>query len=237
MVCLSLFVFGSDTLLAQQDEQVWLEVQTSYPFKNRYLLENTAAYQTIINKDEKWRSLSISPTFEYVLFTRMELLTEVPLGYTKQSDGVSSFEISPILGARFHITQNKRIDTRFVWRYQTRAFREIEENKWTIGNRVRLRGEVFISINGPNLFTDNLWYSFLDYEEFLVIDEQVNERYANRRRARIGLGYRLNYKNRFELSYTKQSSRNELEDEFISNDNVIQIKYKLYFNPAKPATE
>lgn len=236
-VCIAVFVLTSHSLLAQQDEQVWLELQTSYPFKNRYLLENTAAYQTIINKNEKWRSFSISPTFEYVLFTRLELLSEIPLGYTKQKDGVSTFEISPILGTRFHITQNKRIDTRLVWRYQVRGFYNFEAGDWDISNRTRLRFEGFISLNGPNLFTDKLWYLFLDYEEFFVIDEQLDERFANRRRARIGIGYRLNYKHRFDIGYTKQSSRNELEGEFISNDNVIQFKYKLYFNPAKPVSE
>jgi len=61
----------------------------------------------------------------------------------------------------------------------------------------------------------------------------LNERFANRRRGRIGLGYRLNYKNRFELIYTRQSSRNEIEGNFISNDNVIQLVYKMYLNPAK----
>jgi hypothetical protein len=62
----------------------------------------------------------------------------------------------------------------------------------------------------------------------------VEERYANRRRSRIGVGYRLNYRNRFDLFCTGQPSRNEIEGDFISNDNVIQLRYKLYLNaPAR----
>ena len=53
---------------------------------------------------------------------------------------------------------------------------------------------------------------------------------------RIGVGYRLNYKHRFDLIYTMQSSRNEIEGEFISSDNVIALKYKMFLNPAKPAS-
>jgi hypothetical protein len=236
-ICALLFFISSfHRAHAQTNEQLWLEIQTSYPFANRYLLENTTTYQTLLNKQEKWRSISISPTFEYNLFTRLDLLSEIPLGYTLQKEGVSSFEISPMVGARYFFTPNKRIDTRFVWRYQVRAFREIEEAIWDVSNRTRLRGEVYISLNGPNLFTDNLWYVFLDYEEFVVLDQQVDERYANRRRGRIGVGYRLNYKHRFELGYTLVSFRNELEGSFISDDNVIQLKYKLFFNPAPTAS-
>lgn len=234
IICVS---FAAITVNAQNDEQLWMELQTSYPFGGRYLLENTATYQTLLKKEGKWRSYSISPTFEYNLFRKLDLLSEMPIGYTQQKEGVSTFELTPMVGARYFFSPGKRIDARFVWRYQVRGFYNIEAASWEISNRTRLRGEIFVSLNGPNLFTDKLWYLFTDYEEFIVLDEQVDERYANRRRARLGVGYRLNYKNRFELSYTRQSSRNELEGAFISNDNVIQFRYKLYFNLPKPADQ
>ncbi|HEX5169124.1 MAG TPA: DUF2490 domain-containing protein [Cyclobacteriaceae bacterium] len=234
LCCLMILVICFFPTFSQRSEQLWLDFQLSYPFANRYLLENTASYQTLLSKEGKWRNLSISPVFEYVLINWIDLLSEIPIGYTNQTDGVSSFEIMPMVGARFYITQGKRIDMRFVLRYQVRAFRQIEDDDWDYSNRTRVRGEMFLCINGPNLFTDNLWYGFLDYEEFLVLDQQLDERFANRRRARIGLAYRLNYKHRFELSYTRQTSRNEIEGDFTSGDNVIQAKYKMFLNPAKP---
>ena len=104
---------------------------------------------------------------------------------------------------------------------------------WDVSNRVRLKGEIWITLNGPNLFTDKLWYTILDYEEFFVVDQELEERFANRRRGRIGLGYRLNYKHRFDLIYTRQTSRDEIDGDFISNDNVIQLRYKMFLNPSK----
>lgn len=221
---------------AQSSEQLWLEYQVSYPFGNRYLLENTTTYQTLLKKDGKWRSFNISPTFEYTMLRWIDLVSEIGIGYTQQNEGSNSYEISPIVGARFHITQNKRVNTRILWRYQVRSFRQVEDEDWDVSNRTRIKAEAWITLNGPNLFTDNLWYTFVDYEEFIVLDQQLDERYANRRRARIGVGYRLNYKHRFDLGYTMQSSRNEIEGDFISTDNVIQLKYKMYLNPAKPTT-
>lgn len=220
---------------AQRDTQLLLEHQLSYPFGGRYLLENTTSYSTLLNPDNKWRSISVSPTFEMSLVRWLDLLSEVGIAFTLQQENTNTFEISPMVGGRFFITQGKKIDTRFVLRYQQRNFKDVESGDWSHSNRTRLRGEIFVSINGPNLFMDKLWYIFSDYEEFIVFDHQLDERFANRRRARIGIGYRLNYKHRFDLGYTIQSARDEINDEFTGADNVIQLKYKLYLNPAKPA--
>ena len=221
------------TVYAQQREQLWFDYQLSYPFANKFLLENTTSYQTLLNKKDKWRSFGLSPNFEYSIFTQLDLLFEVPLAYTLQKEGSSSYEISPITGVRFYVRQNRRLDLRLVCRYQVRAFRQVEAKDWDMSNRTRLRGEIFFSINGPNLYTDKLWYLFGDYEEFIVIDQQLQERFANRRRARLGLAYRLSYKNRFDVSYTLQASRNEIDGDFTSNDNIIQLRYKMYLNPTR----
>jgi hypothetical protein len=98
---------------------------------------------------------------------------------------------------------------------------------------MRLKAEAWIAINKLNLYQNQLWYAIVDYEGFVVVDEQVNERFANRLRARVGLGYRLDYKNRFEVIYTLQSSRNEIHGDLISNDNVLQLRYKLFLHPSK----
>lgn len=230
---LTVVLFSTVQGRAQQDEQLWFDFQLSYPFGNRYLLENTTTYQTLLNPEEKWRSISISPAFEYSLFSWLDLLSEVGVGYTIQKEGSNSWDIMPMVGGRFFITQNKRIDTRLVLRYQLRYFRQIEAEDWDVSNRTRLRMEIFACINGPNLYTDKLWYVLADYEEFIVLDQQLDERYANRRRARVGLGYRLSYKHRFELSYALQSSRNEIDGDFIRNDNVIQLRYKMFLNASK----
>jgi hypothetical protein len=115
-------------------------------------------------------------------------------------------------------------------RYQQRYFNQVEENDWDVSNRTRLKAEAFICVNGPNIFTNNLWYIALDYEEFIVLDKQLEERYAFKRRAKVGLNYRWTYKHRFDVSFTLQSSRNEIDAEFAATDNVIQFRYRLFLN-------
>jgi hypothetical protein len=219
-----------------QGQQLWLDYQLDYPFANVYLFEVTGSYQTNITTQDHWRNYSITPNFEWQSFEFLDFLATVPIAYTNQTSDYNSFEVDPSLGVRYHVTQNKRITSRLVFKLEERIFRNYAEDKWEFSNRARLKGEILVSINGPNLFQDNLWWTILDYEEFFVTDKQVDERFANRRRARVGLGYRLNYRNRFELIYTLQSSRNEIDGDFSRLDNVLQLRYKMFLNPAKPKT-
>ncbi|MBL7847008.1 MAG: DUF2490 domain-containing protein [Cyclobacteriaceae bacterium] len=224
------------SLSAQTNTQLWMDWQVSYPFRNRYLLENTTSYQTLLTKGERWASFSLSPNLEYTLLPWLDLTAELPVAYTRQTDQSSSFEFSPMVGAKYSITQNKRVTIRLLTKFQHRNFYHIESNTWELKGRFRVKGEVWVSINHPTLFYDKLWYTFVDYEEFIVIDEQVNERYANLRRARLGLGYRHSYAHRFEIVYSWQYSRDEISDVFTYSDKIIQLRYKLYLNAPKVAS-
>ena len=228
--CVVILMAIADLVNAQHKEQLWLDYQIDYPFANRYLFEAVASYQTLLSKDDKWKSISLTTTFEALIFNFLDATADLPLAYTLQQEGTRSYEVAPIVGLRFYITQSRRIDTRILLRYQSRLFRQVEQEDWDVSNRVRLKGEAYVCLNGRNLFTNNLWYIALDYEEFIVLDQQLQERYANRRRAKIGLNYRVNYKHRFDVSYTFQSSRNEIDGDFISNDGVIQLRYRMFFN-------
>ncbi len=221
---------------AQKHQQLWLDYQLDLPFANQYLFEMVTSYQTILTNTDRWRSFNVAPTFEYQGFRRLDILGGVPMAYTIQTATYNSFEANPYVGARYHVSQNRRIDARLIFKVEERFFYHTNERDWENSNRMRLKAEVWTAINGPNLYQDKLYYAILDYEEFFVTDEQVDERFANRRRARLGLGYRLNYRNRFELIYTLQSSRNEIEGKFISADNILQLRYKMFFNPSKPVT-
>src|SRR5688572_27421494 len=140
--CVVILVAGSNLVSAQRKEQLWLDYQIDYPFANRFLFEAAASYQTLLSKEDKWRSLSLTATFESLVFNFLDVTVDLPVSYTLQTEGSNSFEIAPMLGLRFYITQSKRIDTRILVRYQQRYFLQVEENDWDISNRTRLKGEV-----------------------------------------------------------------------------------------------
>jgi Protein of unknown function (DUF2490) len=235
LLCLVVLILSFLQASAQQPTQLWLDYQVDHPFANQYLFEVTGSYQTIYANDSKWRNFSVQPTFEYQYFNQFDFIATMPMMYSFQKDTTNSFEFDPSLGVRFHISQNKRIDSRLILKVEQRIFHQVEADHWQTSSRTRLKAEAWIAINGPNLYADKLWYGIVDYEEFIVMDQQVSERFANRRRGRIGLGYRLDYKNRFEFIYTRQSSRDEVDGGFIQDSNIIQLRYKLFLNPSKPS--
>jgi hypothetical protein len=220
--------------VAQNDEQLWLDYQLDHPFRNIYLWEVTASYQNLLSRGSRWTNYNITPTFEYYGVRKVDFTFSVPYAYTLQSDTLNSYELDPILEARYNFTQGQRVDARLALKYEHRFFHEVEANDWNNANRVRIKGEIYVSITQPNLFTDKLLYSFVDYEEFFVLDKQLDERYSNRHRLRFGLGYRLSYRDRFEICYTLQASRNEIGEAFNRTDNVIQLRYKMFLNFTPP---
>ena len=229
LVCLFTY-----TAYGQKHTQLWLDYQVRYPFGSNYLFDVEASYQKLLLRDSTWRSINLTPKLEYAVATSFDLRVSLPLAYTAQAKGYNSFEVRPTIEGVYYISQNKRVNTAVSVKIEERVFRNVEGDDWETSERVRLKGAALISINGPNLYQDKLWYAIADYEEFFVTDQDLDERYANRRRARIGAGYRLDYKHRFEALYTLQTSRDEVNDEFTGTDNVIQLRYIMYLNPSKP---
>jgi len=71
------------------------------------------------------------------------------------------------------------------------------------------------------------------YVEGFFVKDDVEERFANRVRISTGAGYRLNYYLRFEAWYIIQNSRNKIEEDFTSTDNIIRLLAKYYINKAR----
>ncbi|MDL5048699.1 DUF2490 domain-containing protein, partial [Oscillatoria amoena NRMC-F 0135] len=111
-----------------------------------------------------------------------------------------------------------------------------ETNAWSHSTRSRFRAETVIPLNKPSMYAGNkLWYSIADVEAFVVMDEDVEERFANRLRFRAGLGYRLSYGLRLEFMYTLQRSKNTLDSDHYTSDNIFRFRIKHYLNKNKPS--
>jgi hypothetical protein len=214
--------------------QMWDEYMLNYPFANSFNLENAFTYSTLFG-EPKWRAYDYSGTVEWSVNQNIDLISQMIVSYTNQTESYNTLELRPILGTRFYFTPNKRIQTRLLLRMEQRNFKNLETKEWDMVFRPRARGEVIIPINKDSYFEDKLWYALTDLEWLLKIDD-VNERFANRLRWRVGLGYRLNYNLRFEFVYMLQKSRNVIEDNFESSDNIFRFRLKQYLRKNKPAT-
>ncbi len=80
---------------------------------------------------------------------------------------------------------------------------------------------------------DTLWFAFADHEVFVVLDEQLQERYANRSISRLGFGRKFSYNWRAEFVYALWHSRDNMEQERDDNDltHVLRFSLKYYITP------
>jgi len=230
------FILHSTFTHAQSttNQQAWFEYMLNYPFANSFNLENAFTYSTIIGTP-KWRAMDYSASLEWSATNRIDLIAQTIFSYTNQTDNYNTFELRPILGTRLYFTPNKRIQTRLLLRVEQRNFKNLDTKEWNQVYRPRARGEVIIPISKDSYFEDKLWYAITDIEWLFKIDD-VDERFANRFRWRIGGGYRLSYNLRFEFLYMLQQSKNTTEDDFESSDHIFRFRIKQYLRKSKPST-
>lgn len=95
---------------------------------------------------------------------------------------------------------------------------------WRFRNRVELE----FPLNRAKVTTDGARYLTSDWEWFVPIGDPA-ERFANKQRIRVGLGYRRNVRWRFEGFYIWERSRDTTGEPFETTDHVLQIGLKRVF--------
>jgi hypothetical protein len=206
----------------------------NYPFANNWNLENAFTYSTLMGTP-KWRAYDYSAALEWSVTNHIDLIAQGVISYTNQTETVSTLELRPILGTRVHFTPNSRVQTRLLLRLEQRNFQDLDTKAWDQVYRPRVRAETIIPINKPSYFDDRLWYAIADME-WLFVNNDVEERFANRFRMRVGGGYRVHYGLRVEFLYMLQQSRNTIEEGYVSSDNIFRIRVKQYLRRGKPSS-
>ncbi len=220
---------------AQTNSQVWMEYMLAHPFANVWELEHAVTYSTIVDTP-KWRSLDYAPTLTWSFTPNIDAMGALTISYVAQTENVNSFEIRPMLGTRIHFTPNMRILTRLLIRFENRNFQNLETKDWSSSNRMRFRVESLIPLNNSTMYNkDNLFYGIADAEWFVTMDQDLQERFSNRFRIRIGIGYRLNYTWRFEFLYTYQESKDQIESSTYSRDNLFRFRIRHFINKSHPS--
>ena len=213
--------------------QVWGEYFLNFPFATVYNMEYNGTYSTVFGSP-KWRAIDNSFTVERAFGAYMDVSLTGLVSYTDQTDTYSTLELRPTLGIHYHIIPHRRVSTRLFVRYEQRHVKDLEDEEWTQTNRIRIRPELLIPFNRKLFSADKLWYGMVDVEWFATLDGDQEERFANRFRTRMGVGYRLNYSLRFEFVYVLQQSKDTIDEEFKHADSIFRIRLKQYLRKGKP---
>ena len=234
MRCLLLaLLFPLSSMAQSNSTQFWAEYMVNYPFANSWNVELATSYSTQF-ESPTWKSFDVQVTPEYSITHNIDVMGALYAAKTFQYKSLSSSEFRQMIGTRIHFTPNRRVLTRLLIRYEFRTLNYEETGTSESSNRTRIRAEALFPINRKSMYEDKLWYGLTDLEAFIVSDQNVRERYANRYRFRLALGYRLSYTWRFELMYTLQQSLNTITGSEPTTDSIFRLRVKHFLHRSKP---
>ena len=238
---------------AQADLQLWGNLTFDWVRSPQLVYELDFEPKVLLAAPEGapgWRNLDLTPNVEYAYKPWLDLVGEATVGRTTQTDAVSSVEISPRVGVRFHLFSRhvptpafaaffrysemlpkRRVVIRDLVRFESRNLFYSggeQESSFTARLRNRLELVVLLGKGRDQLTDDGAKYFLTDWEWFVPLGT-AEERFANKQRIRMGWGWRRSFAWRYELVYLWTRSRNTLEEGFSTNDNAIDIRIKRVF--------
>jgi hypothetical protein len=214
-------------------QQFWNDLLVGITF-GQYKVENEVSWQTLAARGaDRWSSWNYTPSIERSMGPYWDLSFAMPLSYTYQDGSISTFEYRGQFGLCVYFTPFARVQTRLNIRHEQRFLRDVEPGSAPERSaRTRFRGELVIPLDHDSYDADTLWYALADMEAFVVLDQDVSERYANRSRTRIGIGRKFSYNWRMEFIVAHQRARRTLSDALVTDDGIVNLRLKYYITPA-----
>ena len=226
---------------AQTDTQLWANFTLDWIKSHRITIGVDVEPKLLVSKaddnDPDWTTLDVTPSLEYKHGEWLDVVGELHVGWTEQSNDLSSTEVTPRIGLRLHLLSNlgqeivkerrpkRRLVLRDLARVEWRNLYYSTDKPDSSTVRFRNRFETLWPINRDKLTDDGAAYLNADWESFIPVDEP-DERFANRQRIRAGLGYRRSFAWHFEAMYVWNRSRNTLSEPFTTTDHVIDLTMK-----------
>jgi hypothetical protein len=224
----------------QATTQVWGELTLDWFRTHAFSLGIDIEPKVLVTKPEQdpgWATLDVTPKIEYKHGRWFDIVGELHLGRTRQTDQQDSTEVTPRVGFRFHVLSNlvddlikerrpkRRLVLRNLARVEWRNLYYSDETPQSSTVRIRDRIENLFPINRPRVTDDGAVYASADAEWFWPL-EQPSERFANKQRVRAGLGYRRNYAWRLEFLYVWDRSRDSAEQGFTTSASGVDLRVR-----------
>jgi len=235
---------------AQTNLQLWGDLSLNWLRSDRLAYALDIEPQALVTNTDPdapgWRTFGLTPNVEYSAKRWLDVIAEMGTGTTHQTDGLSSFELTPRAGLRFHIfsrgvptvigrrvrlvelppTRRFILRDRLLVEQRNLFYNQDEPTSSTL--RVRNRIEFQFALNRSKSTDDGARTFLADWEWFLPVDDPA-ERFASRQRIRSGLAFRHSYTWRSELVYIWTRSRDTTDEVFSTSDNAISFTVRRFF--------
>lgn len=215
---------AQDDTSSSPANQVWVNANLGKRFSERTFGRLDIEPKWQVSGDEPWRSLDVTPRVEGYPLEWLDLLAETEVGATKQDDDQDTLEITPRIGVTWHMFARMaplrgeatgheprlsltrlHLSTliRLEWRNLFYSDDTPDSHEWRA--RFRLGGE--LAVNHGSLAQEHTVYALGDAEYYLPLWGDVSERYVNKVRIRMGLGYRVSRATQIEVLLVRDWNR------------------------------
>lgn len=155
---------------AESTEQIWLEYSPSYSFRDDYKLGMRGSYRTTL-EEPHWRTIEIRFMPEKKLNKHFDLLASLQFLDTRQYREITTAEVRPAVGARWHFLPGKRVSSGIMATAEFRNVYHNEGKEWTYTTRARLKVFGSMPLNSKTMSPDRVFYATSFVEFFLQNDE------------------------------------------------------------------
>jgi hypothetical protein len=221
--------------------QIWANITTGWILSDSLYVELDVEPKILVSGDPKWRNIDATGLVEYYPNGWIDLTGEMTLGTTLQTDDLRTTELTFRGGVRFHFKKNTldrvellrkplgRLSVATLVRLEHRRFWYSDSSDRQQDSRLRLRIELKVPLNGPDLAEDGTLFLIADTEGYVPLADEVDERFANKLRGRMGLGYRIDAHHRVDLLYILDRVQDNIEDDPTSSSQAFDIRYRMTF--------
>ena len=247
-----LIATGSHNANAQEvtDEtsrQLWGNFITAFPQSDKLYLEADAEVATQVSGGgDDWGYVYGTGLVEYYPNDWIDLTGELVAGYTDQNASEDSWEVTARMGVRLHFLRQimrssfmerirhervsgNRFSISNLARFEYRNFWYTGDLPNTSDWRFRNRIESKFALNRSDLGADGVWYAIGDIEWFVPFDEpEAPQRFATKRRVRLGLGYRHSFRWRFDVLFMADNARDTLDGVTEADARMIDVRVHYF---------
>ncbi len=243
-----LILLGGPSIGQAQDEeasgaarQAWANLTLGKTVNEKTYLEFDIEPKIQVTSGEEWHNVDFTPLLEYYPSAWIDLTAEATVGVTRQHDGLDTLEATPRIGARFHFFEHgvrgtklerlplRRLGVSTLVRLEWRNFYYSDDRSDGHEWRGRLRLESKLALNRAELGADKTLYAIADVEYYAPLSDDIDERYVNKLRLRLGLGYRISPTTRLELLYIRDWNRESSAASSQLDTEALDLRVKLFF--------
>lgn len=248
-LCCAWLATAADVVEAQSTVQLWGDVSlnglTGPQGRGAWAVDIEPQLQVAApSGSPAWYASSLTPSGEYAVRPWLDALGEIGATYTRQTDGLRSFELTPRAGIRLYLLSRnvptvrgmvssdlppkRRVVIRDLVRVESRNLFYSDDTEQSSTVRLRNRLEFQVPLNRARVTDDGARTLLADWEWFLPLDDP-SERFANRQRIRTGIAVRQSYTWRCEVLYIWTRSRDTTADPFSTSENALFIAVRRFY--------